>query len=183
MLSSLNLSHISTSWSISQDSICFIRLPHRTHILRDIVYLSLINDRHFRCNLYGFPYRLVTCEHKLYNHSQGLTSSHMYTQNETNTQWRGYGDDVIKWNHIPRYWPLVRGIHRWPVNSPHKGQWRGALMFSLIYAWINVWVNDREAGDLWRHRAHYDVTVMSPKHIKKTPHSSPLSPGHTELHV
>ena len=46
-------------------------------------------------------------------------------------------DDVIKWKHFPRYWPFVRGIHRWPVNSPHKGQWRGALMFSLICAWIN----------------------------------------------
>ena len=41
-------------------------------------------------------------------------------------------DDVIKWKHFPRDWPFVRGIHRSPVNSPHKGQWRGALMFSLI---------------------------------------------------
>ena len=31
-------------------------------------------------------------------------------------------DDVIKWKHFPRYWPFVRGIHRSPVNSPHKGQ-------------------------------------------------------------
>ena len=73
-------------------------------------------------------------------------------------------DDVIKWKHFPRYWPFVRGIHRWPVNSPHKGQWRGALMVSLICAWINGWVNYREAGDLRRHRAHYDVTVMAPKY-------------------
>ena len=47
-----------------------------------------------------------------------------------------------------------------PVNSPHKGQWRGALMFSLICAWANSWVNNRDAGDLRRHHAHYDVTVM-----------------------
>ena len=47
-----------------------------------------------------------------------------------------------------------------PVNSPHKGQWRGALMFSLICVWINGWVNNREAGDLRRHRGHYDVSVM-----------------------
>ena len=47
-----------------------------------------------------------------------------------------------------------------PVNSPHKGQWRGALMFSLICVWINGWVNYREAGDLRRYRAHYDVIVM-----------------------
>ena len=69
-------------------------------------------------------------------------------------------DDVIKWKHFLRYWPFVRGIHRSPVNSPHKGQWRGVLMFSLICAWINSWVNNREAGDLRRHRAHYDVAVM-----------------------
>ena len=48
-----------------------------------------------------------------------------------------------------------------PVNSPHKGQWRGALMFSLILAWINDWVNNREAGDLGRHCRHYDVIVMT----------------------
>ena len=69
-------------------------------------------------------------------------------------------DDVIKWKHFPRYWPFVRGIHRSPVNSPHKGQWRGALMFSLIWACINGWVNNREAGDLRRIRAHSDVTLM-----------------------
>ena len=48
--------------------------------------------------------------------------------------------------------------HRW--NSPHKGQWCGALAFSLICAWTNDWVNNRETGDLRRHRAHYDVTIM-----------------------
>ena len=69
-------------------------------------------------------------------------------------------DDVIKWKHFPCYWPFVRGIHRSPVNSPHKGQWRGALMFSLICAWINACVNNRQAGDLRHHRAHFDVTVM-----------------------
>ena len=69
-------------------------------------------------------------------------------------------DDVIKWKHFPRCWPFVRGIHRSPLNSLHKGQWRGALTFSLICVWINGWVNNREAGDLRCHRAHYDVTVM-----------------------
>ena len=52
------------------------------------------------------------------------------------------------------------GIRRSPVNSPHKGQWRGALMFSLICARINGWVNNHETGDLRRHRHHNDVTVM-----------------------
>ena len=69
-------------------------------------------------------------------------------------------DDVIKWKHFPRYWPFVREIHRSPVNFPHKGQWRGALMSALICVRINGWVNNREAGDLRRYRAHFDVIVM-----------------------
>ena len=56
---------------------------------------------------------------------------------------------------------LCAGNSAVPVNSPHKGQWRGALMFSLICAWINGWVNNREASDVRRHRDHYDVTVMN----------------------
>ena len=55
------------------------------------------------------------------------------------------------------------------VNSPHKGQWRGGLMFSLICAWINRWVNNREAGDLRRYHAHYDVTVMILPHKQRQP--------------
>ena len=59
-----------------------------------------------------------------------------------------------------------------PVNSPHKGQWRGALMFSLICARRNDWVNNREAGDLKRHRGHYDVNVMEHQQIWKWGSSS-----------
>ena len=69
-------------------------------------------------------------------------------------------DDVIKWKHFPRYWLFVRGIHWSPVNSPHKGQWRGALMFSLICAWTSDWVNNGKTGDLKCHRPHYDVIVI-----------------------
>ena len=75
-------------------------------------------------------------------------------------------DNVIKSKHFPRYWSFVRGIHRSPVNSPHKGQWREALMFSLICHWINGWVSNGEAGDLRRHCSHYDVSVIHPT----TPH-------------
>ena len=71
-----------------------------------------------------------------------------------------FHDDIIKWKHFLRYWPFVQGIHRSPVNSRHKGQWRGALMFSLMCAWINDWVNNREAGDLRRQRAHCGVIVV-----------------------
>ena len=62
------------------------------------------------------------------------------------------------WRH--RCWSFVPGIHWSPVNSPHKSQWRGALLFSLICAWINGWANNCKAGDLRCSCAHYDVTVM-----------------------
>ena len=81
----------------------------------------------------------------------------------TCVRYTGYSkchDDVIKWKQFPRHLPFVRGIFRSPVNSTHKGQWREDLMFSLICAWINASVNSREAGDLRRHRDHYDVIVM-----------------------
>ena len=68
--------------------------------------------------------------------------------------------DVIKWSHFRVTGTFVWGIHRSVVNFPHKGQWRGALMFSLIYAWTNGWVNHREAGDLRHHLAYFNVTVM-----------------------
>ena len=69
-------------------------------------------------------------------------------------------DDVIKWKHFPRYWPFVPGIHRSSGNSPHKGQWRRALMFSLICAWTDSWTNNGCAGDLRGYRAHNGVIVM-----------------------
>ena len=88
------------------------------------------------------------CEHwesymgqVLYHHASSLSILH---------------DDVIKWKHFPCYCPFVRGIHRSPVNF----QCRRALVFSLIFAWINGWINNREAGYFRRHRAHYDVIVM-----------------------
>ena len=59
-------------------------------------------------------------------------------------RWCGVHYNVIKWKHFPRYWPFVRGIRRSPVKSPHKGQWRGALIFSLICA-----LNKRLSKQSW----------------------------------
>ena len=69
-------------------------------------------------------------------------------------------DDVIEWKHFSCYWCFVREIHRSPVNSLHKAQWRGHLIFLWSALWINGWVNNIEADDLRRHRPHYDVIVM-----------------------
>ena len=76
-------------------------------------------------------------------------------------------DDVIKRKHFPCYWPFVKGIDQSPVDSPRKGQWRGALMFPLICARTNGWANNRDAGDFIRHGTHYDVTVMETVNCRK----------------
>ena len=78
---------------------------------------------------------------------------------------------------------FVRGIHRSPVNSQHKGQWRGALMFSLICAWINGWVNNREAGGLRRNRAHYHVIVMCEDFGEYWPHYNSTALWKSCLHL
>ena len=78
-------------------------------------------------------------------------------------------DDVIKWNYLPRYWPFVWGIHRSPVNSPHKGQRRGALVFSLICA-LNKWLSKQLRGwwfetpscPLWRHCYVMSEIIVAP---------------------
>ena len=84
------------------------------------------------------------------------------TKRKTAAQVQNKHDDVIKWKRFPCYWPFVRGIHR----PPHKGQWRGALMFSVdLCAWIKGWVNNGEAGDLRRLCVHYDVTLIKERWI------------------
>ena len=89
----------------------------------------------------------------------------MIKANNALFDWRIHGhsalhDDVIKWKHFPSNWPSVWGNHRSAVNSSHKDPWHGVWCFFPICAWINYWINNREDGDLVRHRAHYDVIVM-----------------------
>ena len=74
------------------------------------------------------------------------------TRQYLTTWWRHQIENIF-----PALLALLRGIHRSPVNSPHKGHWHEALIFSLICAWINAWVNNLEAGDFGRHGVHCDV--------------------------
>ena len=101
-------------------------------------------------NVTTFPPRAFICQ-------PGVRVSIRVWHRHCNLNWH---DDVIKWKHYPRHWTFLWGIQRSPMNSPHKGQWLGALMFSLICAWINIWVNNREADDLKSHGTYYDVIVM-----------------------
>ena len=50
-----------------------------------------------------------------------LSIDHTYLVNAYHSCLIFLHGDVIKWKHFPRYWDYVRGIHRSPVNSPHKG--------------------------------------------------------------
>ena len=109
---------------------------------------NLFTETHF--------FHLCHCLHRLYRQSNhvGYTernSLHMMTSSNGN---------------ISALLALCAGNQPVPVNSPHRGQWRGALMFSMICVWINAWVNSREASDLSRHRGHYDVIVMMHSHKK-----------------
>ena len=83
-----------------------------------------------------------------------LHVSHLYTIGPV-LSWSTTMMTTTKNIHHPRYWPFVRGIHRSPVNSPHKGQWRGALMFSLFCKrlkkqWRHRWF-ETLSRPLWRH--------------------------------
>ena len=49
--------------------------------------------------------------------------------------------------------------HRWIPRTKCSETELWCFLWSTV--WINGWVNNREAGDLWHHRAYYDVTVMS----------------------
>ena len=78
-------------------------------------------------------------------------------------------DDIITWKHF-RVTVLLCGEFTGSlVNYPHKGQWRGALMFFIICAWTNGWVNNRDAGYMRRHRANNDVTEMVVNLCSKSP--------------
>ena len=128
-------------------------LPGAVSIQYGAIITRLIISKILPWFLMRTTYRL------LFWHYRDATSVLRSITDDSTACWTVH-DDVIKWKHFQRYWPFVRGILRWQVNSPHKGQWHEALVFSLICAWTNGWANHRNADDLRRHRDYYDVTVM-----------------------
>ena len=101
---------------------------------------------------------------KLINQGYWTTKGHIFNQSQILLA-KYWSPMMMSTNgNIFRVTGLCAGNSLVPVNSPHKGQWRGALMFSPICAWIDNWVNNREAGDLRHHRGHYDVNVMRSIH-------------------
>ena len=137
---------------------------HPTHIWLSFHFLSLLGFCLIQDGQQQHSMMLVLAKETLRNAYVIDSNHHLVVSiqdSDKATLITPYHDDVIKWKYFPCYWPFVRGNHRSPANSPHKGRWRGALMFSSICAWINGWLNNREAGDLRRHRAHYGVIAMT----------------------
>ena len=108
----------------------------------------------------GIVWSLISHHQTLYN-----SGHHGW---DTPLQWRhNEHNGTMAWRcHFPCYWPFVRGIHRSPVNSPHKGQWHGALLFSLICA-LNKrlskqswgWWFEMPSRSLWRHCNDYQTIL------------------------
>ena len=79
-------------------------------------------------------------------------------------------DDVITWKHCPRKWPFVRGIHRSPVKTPYKSQWRGAWV-GFFYLCLNQrlskqswgWWFETPSRPLWRHINNFPT---NPRHTR-----------------
>ena len=157
----MQLMEMIRTWNIKSISLYYVNIMTATHILDGAcmvfkispVLMSLANPILARpdyiiCRVYMFAWWLLIM---------------LRIKGREATERRasiGY-DDVMKWKHIPRYWPFVRGINQSPSNSTHKGQWRGALMFSLmIYGCTNGCENNWDAVDVRRHCTHYDVTVV-----------------------
>ena len=112
--------------------------------------------------IHEFSYVCPLWYHNWYWHCIGIWIYHC----DRDLGWLENGIFITIWCHqVEKFSALLalfEGVPRSPVNSPHKGQWRRALMYPLICAWTNDWVNTRDPDDLRRHGVHYDVTVMDP---------------------
>ena len=122
-------------WTVSVSIVLFCNMPMRSQLH----YISVVQLLSFTLYMF-FKYHNISSPFTCWWPSK---VSHL---------------DVIKWKPFPRYWPFELRIHVSPVNSPHKGRWRGALIFSL--AWTNGLVHKRYAGDLRRNRTDYGVTEI-----------------------
>ena len=106
-----------------------------------------VDQRHI-----ALKYKFITCA------GNGLLS-------HRHIQCVSWNRNFVPWRHhqmeaFPVLLAICAGNSPVTGDFPHKDQWRGALTFSLICAWINGWVDTRGSGYLRRHRTHFDVTVI-----------------------
>ena len=176
-------------YSVSDFSECQIIIHHQlNHMISDnsnseisffLVHETLPKTVIFMSTCFSRGFAWISLKRKCHHFDEsfitGCTESCHFDNFRCSQWWRfhqnedifvsvmmcAYHDNVIKWKHFPRYWPFVWGIHLSPVNAPHTGQWRGALMgfFYLCLEYTVEWTIVK-TGDLRRHRAHYGVIVM-----------------------
>ena len=111
--------------------LCFVVVDsgHLIHIFRDCISGIGAIIPHFQWNSFDACGQWISWNHRDWWYKCKKTK---HNKKRVHTLWYTHvHDGVIKWN-PSRYWPFVRGIHRSPVDSPHKGQRRGALMLSLM---------------------------------------------------
>ena len=161
----------------------------QTKLSSDIIYLTIMYSVFITCSIYVY---VAECSYIMYKFSQvGISGildiifmretkqhntnnygtyicenvcQHLNSYNGISTR----HDDVIKWNHFPRYWPYVRGIHQWIPRT------KASDAELWCFFWSNRWVNNGD-DDLRRHRVLYDVMVMMwPLSVWKNKHISNL---------
>ena len=121
---------------------CAIMLPIRVDKHTTLISSAVL--LHF-CGIGPFP-RSTTAPWWLGSDGQNLPSNMMVSSNGnifrvTSPLW----GESFRHRRIPR----------------NKGQWRRALVFSFICTRTNGWANNPYAGNLRRHHAHFDVTVLT----------------------
>ena len=149
MASSVHLSggdihHFTTADATHQYGLCYIRQSHK--YTRVLTYSDPLRHATVRiCNTaYIYTYIYMYIRALYLNYISHVTHVKHITLFFKQKAW---------WRHQMETFPALLAICA--GNSPHKGQWRGALTFSSICTYINGWVKNREAGDMRRHRAHY----------------------------
>ena len=111
-------------WELSSDGMCWLHFRKTARfVVKTCIkyrYLRLLSEQRIALSCH-FPW-----------------STHLGTSFEENIG-NVFGlivndnqNQIIKWKHFPRYWPFVRGIHRWPVNSPHNG--RDAELWCFLWS-------------------------------------------------
>ena len=112
----------------------------------------------FNIKMSSYQYRKSHCGDKTVVGFPLLVKWHLYVESGPWLQNLGKRKNVI--SHHIKWSVLYMRKKIWHFKI-HKGQWCGALMFSLISAWINGWINNHKSGDLKRNHAHYDIIVMN----------------------
>ena len=141
-------------------TLCIIRLQNQW-ISQLRVWLNTPASRCATTQMILFLYQSTPVENFIFVHPNDNRKIQPFsTHIILVTGWRVFMWIIRLQLYISALLALCEGNPSVTVGFPHKFQWRGALVFSLICAWTNSSANNQDAGDFRRHRAHYDVTLM-----------------------